>query len=112
MILAPLVRKPKGPIATFSLTLVRQGFTRARADGTIHRVEDPPALEKQFKHTIEVVVDRLTISEESRSRLAESVELAFGQVVARYCGCEETKQTPTEDLTLKPVYLCLLRREL
>jgi len=85
MILAPLVRQAKGTHRDLFTDLVRQGFTRARVDGSIHRVEDPPTLEKQFKHTIEVVVDRLTISEETRSRLAESVELAIrtsgGQVI-------------------------------
>ena len=85
MILAPLVRQAKGTHRDLFTDLVRQGFTRARVDGTVHRVENPPALEKQFKHTIEVVVDRLTVSEETRSRLAEPVELAIktsgGQVI-------------------------------
>ena len=64
---------------------MRQGFTRARVDGGIYRVEEPPPLEKQFKHTIEVVVDRLTVSDDTRSRLAEAVDLALrtggGQVI-------------------------------
>ncbi|MDA7976769.1 MAG: excinuclease ABC subunit A, partial [Pirellulales bacterium] len=109
MILAPLVRQAKGTHRDLFTDLVRQGFTRARVDGTIHRVEDPPALEKQFKHTIEVVVDRLTISEESRSRLAESVELAIrtsgGQVIV---ACEETEtDNQTEDLTLSSQFTCV-----
>jgi len=77
MLLAPLVRQAKGEHRDLFTDLVRQGFTRARVDGGVYRVEDPPALEKQFKHTIEVVVDRLTVSEETRSRLAEAVDLAL-----------------------------------
>ena len=96
MILAPLVRQAKGTHRDLFTDLVRQGFTRARVDGTVHRVEDPPALEKQFKHTIEVVVDRLTVSEETRSRLAESVELAIktsgGQVIVTSEGAEAEEE--------------------
>ena len=109
MILAPLVRQAKGTHRDLFTDLVRQGFTRARVDGTVHRVEDPPALEKQFKHTIEVVVDRLTISEETRSRLAESVELAIrtsgGQVIVSSEEAETDDQP--EDLTLSSQFTCV-----
>jgi excinuclease ABC subunit A len=85
MLLAPLVRDAKGEHRDLFTDLVRQGFTRARVDGTVCRVEDPPALEKQIKHTIDVVVDRLIPSEATRSRLAEAVALALktggGQVI-------------------------------
>jgi excinuclease ABC subunit A len=54
MVLAPLVRDAKGEHKDLFTDLVRQGFTRARVDGTVCRVEDPPALEKQLKHTIDV----------------------------------------------------------
>ena len=85
MILAPLVREAKGEHRDLFTDLVRQGFTRARVDGQICRVEDPPALEKLLKHSIDVVVDRLVPSEATRSRIAEAVELALrtggGQVI-------------------------------
>ena len=85
MILAPLVRDAKGEHRDLFTDLVRQGFTRARVDGTVCRVEDPPPLEKLLKHTIDVVVDRLVPSEATRSRVAEAVELALrtggGQVI-------------------------------
>ena len=85
MILAPLVREAKGEHRDLFTDLVRQGFTRARVDGQICRVEDPPALEKLLKHSIDVVVDRLIPSEATRSRIAEAVELALrtggGQVI-------------------------------
>ena len=85
MILAPLVREAKGEHRDLFTDLVRQGFTRARVDGQICRVEDPPPLEKLLKHSIDVVVDRLIPSEATRSRIAEAVELALrtggGQVI-------------------------------
>ena len=77
MILAALLREAKGEHRDLFADLVRQGFTRARVDGRIVRVDDPPALEKQFKHSIDVVIDRLVPSEDSRSRLAEAVDLAL-----------------------------------
>jgi excinuclease ABC subunit A len=85
MVLAPVVREAKGEHRDLFTDLVRQGFTRARVDGAVCRVEDPPPLEKQLKHTIDVVVDRLVPAEATRSRLAEAVELALrtggGQVI-------------------------------
>lgn len=97
MLLAPLVRQAKGEHRDLFSDLVRQGFTRARVDGGVYRVEDPPALEKQFKHTIEVVVDRLTVSDETRSRLAEAVDLALktggGQVIVTAEAEKAEKQT-------------------
>ena len=55
-----------------------QGYSRARVDGVVHGLEDVPALKKQEKHTIEVVVDRLTVKPDSRRRLTDSVETALG----------------------------------
>jgi len=85
MILAPLVREAKGEHRDLFTDLVRQGFTRARVDGRVCRVEEPPPLEKLLKHTIDVVIDRLVPAEATRSRLAEAVELALrtggGQVI-------------------------------
>jgi len=77
MILAPLVKEAKGEHRDLFTDLVRQGFTRARVDGKVCRVEDPPALEKLLERTIDVVVDRLTPGEAARSRVAEAVELAL-----------------------------------
>jgi excinuclease ABC subunit A len=77
LVLAPLVRDAKGEHRDLFADLVRQGFTRARVDGAVCRVEEPPALAKLLKHTIEVVVDRLVPAENTRSRLAEAVELAL-----------------------------------
>ncbi|NDC54606.1 MAG: excinuclease ABC subunit A, partial [Planctomycetia bacterium] len=85
LVLAPLLRDQKGEHRDLFADLVRQGFTRARVDGRIVRVEDPPPLEKQFKHSIDVVVDRIVADAAGRSRLAEAVDLALrtggGQVI-------------------------------
>ena len=85
LVLAPLMRDQKGEHRDLFTDLVRQGFTRARVDGRIVRVEDPPRLEKQFKHSIDVVIDRIVANALGRSRLAEAVDLALrtggGQVI-------------------------------
>ncbi len=109
MVLAPLVRQAKGEHRDLFTDLVRQGFTRARVDGGIYRVEEPPALEKQFKHTIEVVVDRLTVSDDTRSRLAEAVDLALrtggGQVIV--AGEPTDDADPADDITLSSKFACV-----
>jgi excinuclease ABC subunit A len=123
MILAPLVREAKGEHRDLFTDLVRQGFTRARVDGQICRVEDPPALEKLLKHSIDVVVDRLIPSEATRSRIAEAVELALrtggGQVIvageekgdAALLGEEKVAAkraaSPFSDLILSSRYACV-----
>jgi len=109
MILAPLVRDAKGEHRDLFTDLVRQGFTRARVDGRVCRVEDPPALAKLLKHTIDVVVDRLVPSDATRSRIAEAVELALrtggGQVIVAVEAEEGGK--PVDDLVLSSRYACV-----
>ncbi|MFM1902213.1 MAG: hypothetical protein RLZZ440_113, partial [Planctomycetota bacterium] len=109
MILAPLVREAKGEHRDLFTDLVRQGFTRARVDGTVCRVEDPPKLEKLLKHTIDVVVDRLVPGDESRSRLAEAVELSLrtggGQVIVAEEPADHAGEPPP-DLVLSSRYAC------
>ena len=127
MILAPLVREAKGEHRDLFTDLVRQGFTRARVDGQICRVEDPPALEKLLKHSIDVVVDRLIPSEATRSRIAEAVELALrtggGQVIVAgengdgsdfskkgtgaISRAEKSLPSPFSDLILSSRYACV-----
>ena len=120
MLLAPLVREAKGEHRDLFTDLVRQGFTRARVDGRVCRVEEPPPLEKLLKHTIDVVVDRLIPSEATRSRLAEAVELALrtggGQVIVAVepaaadsgkTGGLKRGQAPLADLVLSSRYACV-----
>jgi excinuclease ABC subunit A len=77
MILAPLARGRKGEYRKAFEEARRQGFVRVRVDGQVYELSEAPALEKNKKHDIEVVVDRLSISPEIRRRLADSVETAL-----------------------------------
>jgi excinuclease ABC subunit A len=76
-VLAPLVRERKGEHVELFRQLQTQGFSRVRVDGAVHPLTDPPTLEKQRKHTIEVVIDRLAVKPESARRLTDSVETAL-----------------------------------
>jgi excinuclease ABC subunit A len=77
LILAPLVTHRKGEFRDLFQGLAERGFARVRVNGNVHRVDAVPALDKKLKHTIELVVDRITLSDEDRPRLAESVEVAL-----------------------------------
>src|SRR5213079_1670762 len=73
---APVVRDRKGEYRELFEELRNEGFTRVKVDGEQHLLDEPPALDKKFKHTIEVVVDRLVMKEDLRTRLTQSVETA------------------------------------
>jgi excinuclease ABC subunit A len=73
---APVVRDRKGEYKDLFEELRNEGFTRVKVDGEQHMLEEAPALDKKFKHTIEVVVDRLVMKEDLRTRLTQSVETA------------------------------------
>ena len=77
LLLAPLVRGQKGHHHDLIRHVQREGFVRIRVDGQLYDVKSPPDLNKNRKHTIEVVVDRLVIRPDLRSRLADSVEVAL-----------------------------------
>jgi excinuclease ABC subunit A len=76
-VLAPVIRERKGEFVDLFSELVTQGYSRARVDGETISLSEPPKLKKQEKHTIEVVVDRLTAKAESKSRLTDSIETAL-----------------------------------
>jgi excinuclease ABC subunit A len=77
-ILAPVVRGRKGEYAELFKELQTKGFSRARVDGTVNSLSEPPKLAKYEKHDIEVVVDRLSVKTASKRRLTDSVETALG----------------------------------
>lgn len=77
MILAPVVIDKKGAFEHIPEQYQRAGFARARVDGVVYALDEFPELDKKYKHTIEIVVDRLVNNEESRSRLVQSVEQAL-----------------------------------
>jgi excinuclease ABC subunit A len=76
-VLAPVIRGRKGEYVDLFAELQTKGFSRARVDGVVHSLAEPPKLKKQEKHTIEVVVDRLTVKASAKRRLTDSVETAL-----------------------------------
>ena len=82
-VLAPVVRGRKGEFKDLFRELASQGFARAVVDGELIQLNEPPTLEKQYKHTIDVVIDRLVIREGMRQRLTDSIETALKQAEGR-----------------------------
>lgn len=77
ILLAPIAKAKKGEFAHIPEEFSKKGFARARVDGVIYALDEFPELEKKIKHNIEIVVDRLVLSKEMRTRLAQSVEQAL-----------------------------------
>ncbi|WP_346844221.1 excinuclease ABC subunit UvrA [uncultured Rothia sp.] len=92
-VLAPVVSARKGEFVDLFKDLAVQGYARARVDGETVQLSDPPKLEKQYKHTIEVVIDRIAIKESVHQRLTDSIEtalkLADGRVMVDFVDKEE-----------------------
>ncbi len=76
-ILAPIVRGRKGEYKKELLQMRKEGYVRARVDGKLHDLSEEITLDKQKKHTIEIVIDRIIIKDGVRKRLADSVEVAI-----------------------------------
>jgi excinuclease ABC subunit A len=107
-LLAPLVRQQKGEYQDLFEELLKQGFVRARVDGQIVPLGERIALDRQMRHDIEVVVDRLVLKPEVRPRLAEAVELALktgkgNLIVAVEPGPEGA---PPQDILFSSAYAC------
>jgi excinuclease ABC subunit A len=77
-VLAPVVRGRKGEYVDLFRQLTGQGFSRARVDGETIQLTEPPKLDKQKKHDIDVIVDRLAVKGSAKQRLTDSVETALG----------------------------------
>ncbi|MCJ8141625.1 excinuclease ABC subunit UvrA [Ancylobacter sp. A5.8] len=77
-LLAPVVRGRKGEYRKELAEFQKKGFQRVKVDGTFHEIAEAPALDKKFKHDIDVVVDRLVVRADIASRLADSFETALG----------------------------------
>jgi excinuclease ABC subunit A len=92
-VLAPVIRERKGEYIDLLTDLQSKGYSRARIDGVVHQLVDPPKLKKQEKHSIEVVVDRLVIRESAKQRITDSVEtglgLADGVVILEFIDLED-----------------------
>ena len=76
-VLAPVIRARKGEFVDLFKDFTTQGYARVRVDGTVYAIAEVPKLKKQEKHTIEVVVDRLSVKPESKSRITDSIETAL-----------------------------------
>ena len=92
-ILAPVVSARKGEFVDLFKDLLTQGYSRARVDGETVQLSDPPKLAKQYKHTIDVVVDRIVIKDGIHQRLTDSIEtalkLADGRVLIDFVDREQ-----------------------
>jgi len=95
-VLAPMIRARKGEFADLFKDLLAQGYSRARVDGVTIQLSEPPKLKKQEKHTIEVVIDRLTAKADSKQRLTDSIEtalrLANGLVTLEFVDVKEKSE--------------------
>ncbi|QDY68886.1 excinuclease ABC subunit UvrA [Qingshengfaniella alkalisoli] len=76
-LLAPIVRDRKGEYRKEMLELRKQGFQRVKVDGDFHELDEPPKLDKKFRHDIDVVVDRIVVREGLETRLADSLRTAL-----------------------------------
>ena len=96
MIIAPVVENRKGEFVQLLEGLCSQGFIRARIDGEVYELDDPPKLDLRKKHTIEVVVDRFKVKEGLQQRLAESFETALQltEGIASIISMEDDKTQP------------------
>jgi len=106
MVLAPVVIDKKGAFEHIPEQYQRAGFARVRVDGVVYALDEFPELDKNYRHRIEVVVDRLVNDEPSRNRLVQSVEQALevaeGKVVILDADSKETDATATYSL----MYAC------
>ncbi len=98
IVMGPIVRERKGEYRRELADLQAQGYTRARIDGSLLRLEDAPDLARYEKHSIEVVVDRLTITDDDRTRLLEALEngLKLGDGVVTVLIADEHHTFATE----------------
>ena len=98
-LLAPVIRGRKGEYRKEIAEFMKRGFQRLKIDGTFYEIADAPALDKKFKHDIDVVVDRIVVRKDIATRLAESFEtaldLADGIAVAELADGKDAKGEPT-----------------
>ena len=106
-ILAPIVRDRKGEYRKEFQELAKLGFQRVRVDGELFNLDDPPELDKKFRHNIEVVVDRIVVKQGLEPRLADSLrtslDLADGITLIETLGSEEEV---SEEITFSEKFAC------
>jgi len=106
-ILSPLIRGRKGEFRQIFQDVRKQGFVRVRVDNTIYDIDNKIALDKKKAHTIEVVVDRLTVSPEQKPRLTDSIETALKTGQGIVVISRESKPNKYEDLLFSEHYACI-----
>ena len=107
MILAPVVRGRKGEFVKLLQDMQKQGYVRARVDGELCELAEPPKLEKNRKHTVEIVIDRLIVRADIQQRLTDSLETAMklseGLVIASVI---DSDRSGGEDMLFSQNYAC------
>ncbi len=113
VILAPVARQQKGEFRDLFEDMLRQGFARARVDGHIVSLSDDPMLDRNLRHDIEIVVDRVALKPAAKSRLAQSIETALevgrGSLIVTQADDSDGKEpskNKTKDLLLSSKYAC------
>ncbi|GKX33756.1 MAG: UvrABC system protein A [Rhizobiaceae bacterium MnEN-MB40S] len=118
-ILAPLVRGRKGEYRKELAELMKKGFQRVKVDGEFHEIADVPALDKKYKHDIDVVVDRVVVRDDLPTRLADSLEtclsISDGLAIAEFAdrpienageGANKSKNETHERLVFSEKFAC------
>lgn len=100
-VLAPVIKGKKGEYKTLLENFSKEGFVRARVDGEIFELTDDIDLDRKKKHSIDLVVDRLIIKEDIRSRLAESIEISL-----KYANNLVVISTPHNEILFSQNYAC------
>jgi len=100
-VLAPVIRGKKGEYKALLENFAKDGFVRVRVDGTVYELTDDIDLDRKKKHNIELIVDRLIIKEDIRSRLAESIEISL-----KYANNLVVIATPNEEMLFSQNYAC------
>ena len=100
-VLAPVVRGKKGEYTALFESFAKDGFVRVRVDGTVYELTDDIDLDRKKKHNIELIVDRLIMKEDIRSRLAESIEISL-----KYANNLVVISTPNEEMLFSQNYSC------
>ncbi|MEZ6108915.1 MAG: hypothetical protein R3B96_23250 [Pirellulaceae bacterium] len=106
-LLAPVVRAQKGEHRDLFADLLRQGYMRARVNGETISLDDPPRLDRNMRHDIELVIDRLEIKSSVRGRLAEGVEAAIARGKGLLVAHVERAEQASEDWLLSSSAACL-----
>ena len=106
LVLAPLVREKKGMHEKVLADLRRRGYTRVRIDGAMYDLSEEIALDKNTKHTVDAVVDRLVMKEDLRSRLSDSVESALSLSEGRVTVATLPREGEGRELEFSQRYAC------